>query len=435
MTGIASRIFAHRQRAIEAAWTFSGQALSAGGSLVLVRVLTNSMEPTDYGRLSLALTAAALVAQVPMAVVPSITRHYSIAAERGDIAGYWSASIRILARCSGFAVALGTLVSCGLICAGHADIALLSAASFSYGVLRGWVDAAAGNRTAARDRRAVALCMGLEPLIRATMVYACFRLTNPTSIWVLLSYSAAILVVGIPLFRRATRDFKRSDTVPAIAPDDWRSGISGFARPFVLWGTFTWLQTGADRWALEYFCDSASVGRYAAAYQLGFAPLMILSSAMAQFIAPIVYQRAGNATSQARLAAAARVTRLVASSTLATTLILTSVAMLLHRQVFSALIGPNFQSASGLLPWIVAAAGMFSCAQFLCLQLMAELRTREILVVKIGIAILGILASLCGASLAKEHGVAYGLTATSFAYLVWTIFLAKRGSIADAIPD
>ena len=50
----------------EGSWILSGQISSVIGSLVLVRVLTEYLEPSEYGYLALGLTFASLVNQLVM---------------------------------------------------------------------------------------------------------------------------------------------------------------------------------------------------------------------------------------------------------------------------------------------------------------------------------------------------------------------------------
>ncbi len=70
----------------EGSWIVAGQIATVLGALVLVRVLTEYLEPAQYGQLALGLTVAGLVNQVVMGgVLAGIGRFYSIAAEANDL--------------------------------------------------------------------------------------------------------------------------------------------------------------------------------------------------------------------------------------------------------------------------------------------------------------------------------------------------------------
>jgi len=77
-----------RRLALEGFWILGGQVAAVIGALVLVRVLTEYLEPEQYGQLTLGLTIAALVNQVVMGgLTAGISRFYSIAAEKTNCQG------------------------------------------------------------------------------------------------------------------------------------------------------------------------------------------------------------------------------------------------------------------------------------------------------------------------------------------------------------
>ena len=61
----------------EGGWVILGQLATVIGSLVLIRVITGYLEPTEYGLLALGLTVAGLVSQVISGgILSSISRFY-----------------------------------------------------------------------------------------------------------------------------------------------------------------------------------------------------------------------------------------------------------------------------------------------------------------------------------------------------------------------
>ena len=73
----------------EGSWIVLGQITSVFGMLVLVRMLTEYLDPIQYGQLALGLTVAGLVNQVVMGgITNGIVRFYSIASEKHDLQGY-----------------------------------------------------------------------------------------------------------------------------------------------------------------------------------------------------------------------------------------------------------------------------------------------------------------------------------------------------------
>ena len=99
----------HRLSA-EGGWIVAGQVASVIGALVLVRMLTEYLDPAQFGQLALGLTLAGLVNQTVLGgITAGIGRYYSIAADRQDLGAYLLATRYLLAY-STVAVAAITLM-------------------------------------------------------------------------------------------------------------------------------------------------------------------------------------------------------------------------------------------------------------------------------------------------------------------------------------
>ena len=199
-----------------------------------------------------------------------------------------------------------------------------------------------------------------------------------------------------------------------------------YSWPVSTWGIFTWLQQSTDRWALEGFATTQDVGLYAVLYQLGYAPIAIVTGLAASFLGPILYQRSGNATDHARNTNVHRLVWRITFFCMALTLIAFVLALCLHGWIFRLLVATDYRSASYLLPWMVLAGGIFSAGQMLTLKMMSELKSKAIMWVKIGTAILGVLFNLYGASVAGVAGVAMAAAAFSAIYFVWIFLLSFK---------
>ena len=60
------------------------------------------------------------------------------------------------------------------------------------------------------------------------------------------------------------------------------------------------MQQVSDRWALAAFATEETVGLYSVLSQLGYAPVATVTTMVMTFLAPILYQRSGDATDRAR---------------------------------------------------------------------------------------------------------------------------------------
>jgi O-antigen/teichoic acid export membrane protein len=195
--------------------------------------------------------------------------------------------------------------------------------------------------------------------------------------------------------------------------------IWNYSWPFSVFGVFTWVQLSSDRWALQLLATPSDVGLYAVLFQLGYSPTSTVSAMLTQFVAPIIYAKAGDATDSTRNAEVAKLTWHLVNVLLAITCVVCLAAWWLHGQLFRAFVAPRYWSASRLLPWIVLAAGIFSAGQIVALKQMSRLRTRAIMRAKVTTALFGVVSNVAGAYWLGMPGVVYAGVAFSIAYFVW----------------
>src|SRR5207247_10934457 len=102
----------------------------------------------------------------------------------------------------------------------------------------------------------------------------------------------------------------------------------------------------SDRWALQVFASTQDVGLYAALFQLGYYPNVVLAGVAVQFLAPIYFQRAGEARDSQRNAQIARLTWHLTAVALAVTAVGCAAAFLLHAEIFRLLVAAEYASVS-----------------------------------------------------------------------------------------
>ena len=120
------KIYRFQRLAKEGFWIVAGQVAAVLGGLVLVRVLTEYLNPSEYGHLALGLTAAVLVNQLVMGGIGNaISRYYSIADEKCDLQQYFSASRRLMVYATIAVAAIGLTLSIALYSSGHSEWLIL----------------------------------------------------------------------------------------------------------------------------------------------------------------------------------------------------------------------------------------------------------------------------------------------------------------------
>ena len=420
-----------RVASFEALCVIAGQALGAFGAVFGVRVLTHALDPVAYGEVALGMTAATLGLQVLLGpLVTSALRYFAPAQEAGELAAFLSAVRSLLAWSLGAIIAVGAVVGGAAILSSGAHWLPLIGASIAYTLFSGTSSVLDGMQNAARQRLIVAWHDGLAPWLRFGAAVALIGwLSSPSSDVAMTGYALASLAVLISqafFFRARWRRggwSAKGVTEPMRAR--WRDEVVTYGTPFVLWGVFTWAQLSSDRWAIGSARLAEDLGIYAAIYQLGFVPMMLLSQVVVQVAAPVLFEKAGDASDHGRMSDTARSGWRVVTLVLGTTAVAVALAGLLHEPVAQLLLAREYRTASGYLPWLVLSGGLYATAQAVALQFLVRYETRALLRPKIVTALLAIAMNFAGARWFGLSGVIFAGIAFGLVYLLWLLILAR----------
>lgn len=411
----------------EGSWIIFGQVLMVVGSLAGVRLLTEMLPPRDYGELALGMTIATLVNQIILGPLGGgIIRFYAPAVECDDLAGYLSAVKKMVLHATGIIILIAALAIVGLLVTGQTYWIPMTACALVFAILSGYSTSLGGIQTAARQRAIVAVHQGIEPLLRSVIAAGLLAWLGTSSVAAMVGYAIAILfILGSQLyfFQRTSRNSTCGKT-----QKNWQDEIWKFSWPIGIFGIFTWLQLASDRWALQFFASTSEVGGYAVLYQLGYYPISLLTGMAMQFLVPILYQRAGDASDNTRNAEAKRLSWQLTWLSLGLTGVAFLVALLLHAQLFRVLVAEEYRTLSYLMPWIIVSGGIFASGQTLASNLQAQMKTREMMAAKIVTAILGIALNFSGAYLYGITGIICAGILFSILYFFWMVVLVNNGS-------
>ena len=411
-------------------WITLGQFASFLGSIVLVRVLTEQLDPSDYGELALGLTIAALVYQVVNGGINNgIGRFYSIAVEKDDLDGYLRASFRMLLWASLVVIGFTIVLMAVLILLEMKKWILLSLIVLIFSVLSSYNNALNALQNAARQRIVVALHGGMNSWLKIALAFCIMLWFGSSSISVVLGYTVAAFIVIISQIFFLKRLIAKKNIFIQLRTgqkkENWVKQMWEFSWPFSAWGLFTWAQLVSDRWALEFFATTAEVGKFAVLYQLGYATILMLSKLMMTLIGPILYERSGDAKNEARNLSVHQISWRITNVSLALSLVAFIFTYYLHDWLFSILVAKPYQEVSQFLPWVVLAGGLFSTGQMLSLKILSELRSSSLIAIKIVTAIVAVLINVLGAWLYGFLGVIVALVIFSLIYLIWMLIMAK----------
>lgn len=414
-----------RRLAKEGFWISCGQVASVLGALALIRVLTERLEPEQYGQLALGLTIAGLVNQVLMGGLSAgISRFYAIAVERNDLDSYLRVSRSLMCYSTIAILIIALIFIAGLLFFGFSQWAGLAAATLGLSILSGYNSALSGIQNAARQRAIVAFHSGLDAWLKILFSVGMIGWLGSSGTAVVLGYllSSLILVCSQLFFLRQLPNIL--DNKPRQF-SKWMPQIWAYSWPFSVFGAFTWMQQISDRWALQGFTSEYEVGMYAVVFQLGYIPIGLLIGIAMTFLGPILYQRSSSGIAHNPNMSPHQIVWCATYVCLFITALFFVFTFIFHELIFKILVATKYHEVSKLLPWMILAGGIFGSGQMLALKLMSEMKTADMTTAKILTAILGVGLNIYGASQFGIQGIAFALVMFSSVYFFWMAWLAK----------
>ena len=415
-----------RRLSKESAWIVLGQAAAVVGSLAGVRLLTELLDPVGYGELVLGMTVTAVVNQMILGPLGGgVTRFYSAARERGDVGGYLTAVRRLLLSATAVIVLLNLLIAGGLRLGGAPQWAKIVTAALVFAVISGYNAILGGIQTAARQRSVVALHQGIESWVRYLVAAGFLLILGPTSTAVMIGYAVAVALVFASQYAFFWRQIGRF-AIDDNGAKDWHRKIWSYSWPISVFGVFTWAQQSSDRWALNLLGSTRDVGLYGVITQLGYYPISLAVGMALQLMAPILYERAGDASDVERNAGVNKLAVRLALVALGLTLIAFTGAWIFHAQIFRVFVASEYAEISPLLPWMLLSGGIFAGGQAMTLSLMSQLKTRALLVCKITTALLGMGFNFVGALWWGLQGIVGASLLFSTLFTAWMAVITLR---------
>ena len=410
-------------------WILLGLFCTAGGSLVLVRVLTEFLSPSQYGELSLANTLANLVNQIFMCgLISGVGRFYSIASEKNDLNKYVRDSFYIIGLGSIAVIILCIFLCIWLIFTNKSNLIYLIVVTIIFSIITTINSSLSDLQNAARKRKIVTFNNSLDVILKILFAVVVLKFISDSTVSVMIAFLLAAIVTARSQLTCLRQTIGTSQSAQHVSAEQhqWLRKIWDYAWPFSAWGAFTWAQQASDKWALQFFATTDEVGIYSVLFQIGYVPIGMISSIFTAFLIPIFFQKVGDATNDTRNENVRRINLIITLCSLTLTVLCFIVAWFLHGFIFQVFVNKAFRGNSYLLPWFTLAGGMFATGQISALTLMSELRSRHLLPVKVFTALLGVGLNVFGAWYAGLIGVTIALVFFTFIYLAWTMLVAHR---------
>ena len=397
------------------------------GSLATLRVLTELLDPRAYGEFALGMALATAVNIVVLGPLGNgAARFYAMAREQSELEEYWTALRRLLMLATGL-IALAllcTVLALGIL--GRSAWSGIVATSLLFATLTGHNFVLNSIQNSARRRTVVAFHDGIGPWFRLLGAAFLILIFGGKSVAAMAGYILAM--VGILLSQRTF--FKRTFLLNLNAhdrnlrPHEWERRIWSYCWPFAVWGVIGWTRFVSDRLAIQSYLTTADVGLYSALFQLGYYPTNILVGLVLQLTAPIAYERAGDASSAARMKSVYQFNLYITIAALLATLITALITWRFHDEIFALFVARRYSSVSAFLPLMILSGGIFGASQITSISLYSSSETRSLVFQKSTIMLLGILLNFAGAAVYGITGVVLGLLIFSLAHFMWALVIS-----------
>lgn len=414
----------------ELSWLAAGQFVAVAGSIGLVQVSTHYLSPAIYGEVTLALSAATLVQLVGFGpIAQGALRYFSAAREAGESRAYIVTILGVTAKfCLGLAaLGAGVMLAVGVWFEQLSPQLVL--VTLLYSIMSGISSIVDAVQTAARRRAVVAIHLAAGQWLRIGLTLLAVTIIGANATIVLYAFvvaSALVLLSQLILLVRAVE----ADREPLLARTTrWHDRIMAYCWPFAFWGVFAWLQVAADRWSLQTFMDTSAVGQYAVLYQVGYGPIVMLSTLAGQFLSPLLFEKSGMSDDARRIAGTQAVSERLIWGALALTFIATISAYVVHSVFFRIMVGEAFRAVSYLLPLAVLAGGLFGTGQMAALSLMAAAQPARLIAPKVVSGIVAVASNAFAVHYYGLQGAVYALVFSAGVFCIWMVIAKKSADL------
>jgi O-antigen/teichoic acid export membrane protein len=378
----------HRQVIGDGIWVACGQVAAGFANLAGTRLVTQLVSPDLYGVVNLVQNAVLLVRSLLCTPLFGATLRFLPQAEQ---CGYAAAFRSVQRRMLGWAVwgtvaltVIGSLVwvrragAPAIICA---VLAVLAAADVRRTAL--FTDL-----NAMRHQKALAILSAMEAVARPLFIIAGVALLGASIQIVLCAISASILV---PLLAAFWRRDSRVLSASAGAPPGLINEMARYAFPLLPSALVTWVVSVSDRYIIGWICnDTSSVGVYAAGYGLISQPFILTQAIITLTLRPVYFAAvaAGDAVSSRRTI------RVWLAVSFAVCACLTALIIAGRTFLVGLLLGPNFQAAVTIVPWIALGYLIYVFEQVLEQELLAYKRTSAVFITQAAGALASVLVTV-----------------------------------------
>jgi len=412
---------------------FIEQAGIAIAAFVGIKLLTQVLDTSEFGRLALANTMVMLIGTSFFGPLgQGLLRFWAISKERGELHTFYCVSNRIAIYAVIASLLLAAILSCSISIVKGFDWSMLVMLSSGVGIVTGLFGLKLSVFTAARQRRRTALLRVCNSFLRPLCALVLIVLTVPLANMALAGYFVTIVIVFVIARRLYIKEGLKtcgSESKFDMGSTSFRSlrkEIWKYAWPFLAWAGFGWIHLSCDKWALQAFHGANVVGAFAVVSSLSVYPLVFGSGFLTTLFTPIAFQRAGDLSQSQSVSSANRTLLHMTGIYIVGVVIIISVFSLLHQPLVLLISNERFVQYSYLLPWLTLAWALFYLGQLLTLWGLAAKHTRIYILPKCVSSVIALLATFSLSVKMGPLGVVLGLGIAGLVYALWCGIIAVR---------
>jgi O-antigen/teichoic acid export membrane protein len=368
----------NRRQLVEACWVVGGQGVTAVGTLVGVRILTQFLTPGSYGVVSLATGLSALAISLVAAPITQAAIHFypRIVAD-GSASELLSSVLRCYRTMIPWVVLAAVVGAIGYVVFGHGEPVLVVLLGLLF-ASDCWRSANLSLLNAARRQKRYGLWMAADAWSRPLAASVVVLLIGQSPVVVLGSYvvvSACLLAAfSYRLWPRQATQTQDADRTRALDQRMW-----SYALPLVPLGVISWASQLGDRYIIGGLLGVADAGVYAAIYGLSCLPFLILNGTVEQGLRPI-YQTAVARGDRSR---ASQVLGIWLGIVIVTAFVGVLLFVFGHDFMAQYLVAQPYRSAASLMPWIAAGYALRAVSYVFERVCYAFGRTRRVLAIQV----------------------------------------------------
>ena len=404
----------------ESVWIIFGQVATVLGGMALVKVTTNYLGPDKFGELALYLMIAAFVTQIVMGGIgSSIGRHYSLSSKNNDHELFKRSIQSVVMKISFGVIVLGIVLLIGMAAYGYMEYVYIIALLLMLSLADGYYDFSKQILTAARKRRVVSLYQAAKPIFSLLFIYLFVSFAGEDAISIVMAYLFSVALIGYSQFYEARKqlDSRNEDVLQSNADRNsgyYADSMVRYALPISFWGVFAWLQQSSGRFSLGMFGELKDVGYYSVVMQIGYSPMIIVSSFIIVFITPIMNDKLGLLDVKSAKYDVKNTISHLAFFVMVVVVITAILVDIYSTDIILLISNKDFIEASEFLSITVVSGGLYGLAQLYSSNIMSLMKTRTLTVYVAP-------CMLVGAELAWGGGYYYGLIGVVYSQLIYSI--------------